>query len=160
MPVPEFTLTSVDGPVAKSDLEGRLVVLVFGFTHCPVICPTSLARLARGLEEFGPGAEEVQVVLITVDPERDTPERVQEYATAFAPDFLGLTGSAEEIAAVAAGFGIYHARTEDPEGGEDYEVDHTSTITVLDREGRARLVWAFGTETQHMVSDLRRLLTG
>ena len=159
MPVPDFTLASADGPVAKSDLRGRLAVLVFGFTHCPMICPTTLARAASALEALGPGAQEVEVVMITVDPERDTPERMQEYAGAFSPDFLGLTGTQEEIADVAAAFGVFHGRSEEPAptaGG--YLVDHTTSVTVLDREGRARLMWAFGTETEHMVSDLRQLI--
>ena len=159
MPVPDFTLTSADGPVTRSDFEGRLAVLVFGFTHCPVICPTTLARVARALEDLGPESEQIQVVMITVDPERDTPERVKEYAGAFAPDFLGLTGTTEEIADVAAAFGIFHARSAEPAptaGG--YLVDHTTTVTVLDREGKARLLWAYDTETEKLASDLRYLL--
>ena len=160
MAVPDFELASAGGRVAKRDLEGRLVVLVFGFTHCPAICPTTLARLARAMEELGPEAEEVRVVMITVDPERDTPQRMEEYATAFDPGFLGLTGSAEEIAEVAAAYGIFHARSADPEADGGYQVDHTTTITVLDRDGRARLLWAFGTEARDMASDLRHLIGG
>ena len=159
MAVPDFTLTSADGPVAKSDFRGRFAVMVFGFTRCPAICPTTLARLASALEELGPGGQEIQVVMVTVDPERDTPERIREYTRAFAPGFLGLTGTVEEITEVAAAFGIFHARSEEPaptSGG--YLVDHTTSVTVLDRDGAARLVWAFGTETEHMASDLRQLI--
>ncbi len=159
MPVADFTLTSTDGSVAKKDLGGRLTVVVFGFTHCPAICPTSLARLARSLDELGPEAQQVQVVMITVDPERDTAQRMEEYVSAFAPGFLGLTGTAEQLAEVAAAFGIFHARSSEPAPTpEDYLVDHTTTLTVLDRKGQARLLWAFGTEIEHMTSDLRYLL--
>ena len=159
MPVPDFQLASVDGPVARSDFQGKITVLVFGFTHCPVICPTTLARLARSMEELGPGAEEIQVVMITIDPERDTPKRMKEYTSAFAPAFLGLTGTREQITEVAAAFGIFHARSTEPTPTSgDYQVDHTTSVTVLDREGNARLIWAFGTETEHLTSDLRQLI--
>lgn len=159
MPVPDFALTSADGPVVKSDFHGRFTALVFGFTHCPVICPTTLARLARSMEDLGPEAREIQVVMITVDPERDTPQRMKEYTGAFAPEFVGLTGGTEEIAEVAAAFGIFHTVSSEPAPtGGGYLVDHTTSVTVLDREGRARLLWAFGTETEHMTSDLRQLI--
>lgn len=157
MAASDFELAAAGGPVRKSDFRGRLVVLFFGYTHCPDVCPTTMAQLARAMEMLGPDAREVQVVMVSVDPGRDTPQRMAEYAGAFATSFVGLTGTAAEIDRVAAAFGIYHARAEgSAETG--YLVDHTATVTVLDRDGNVRLLWSFGTDAEQMAADLRYLL--
>jgi len=157
MAAPDFELTSADGPVRKSDFEGRLVVLSFGYTHCPDVCPTTLARLGRAMELLGPAAEEVQVLLITVDPERDGAEKVSAYARAFDPSFIGLSGTAEEVGRVAADFGIFHAKAEGS-AATGYLVDHTATVTVLDRDGDTRLLWSFDVTPEEIAADLRYLV--
>lgn len=157
MQAPDFTLESVDGPVTKADFEGQLTVLFFGFTACPDVCPDTLARLRQARAQLPPAqAEQVQVVFISVDPERDTPRRAMDYARAFDPSFVGLTGSPEQIAAVAAGYGIYYGRADLGDG--DYTIDHTASTLVLDRNGNTVLIWPYGTDHEAMAADLRFLL--
>jgi protein SCO1/2 len=157
-PAKDFTLTGPDGkPVKLSDFQGKLVVLYFGYTHCPDVCPTTLADLARAMEKLGKKADQVQVVMVTVDPDRDTAEHMAEYVDYFNPTFVGLSGTPDEIAAAAAAYGIYYHKNEGtPASG--YTVDHTATMTVLDEEGRVRLFWPFGTPADDMAADLAHLL--
>jgi protein SCO1 len=162
LPSRDFVLASADGPVALSDFRGEIVVLFFGYTSCPDVCPFTLQRLREARERLGPAAEEVQVVFVSVDPDRDTPERVTGYARGFDPGFVGLTGSDEEVAGVASSFGIFYARA-DGDGqteadGEYYLVDHTATVLALDREGAVRLLWSGGVTADEMASDLTWLL--
>lgn len=157
IPAADFTLTSADGPVRLEDMRGKVVVLFFGYTFCPDVCPTTMVRLGQAMELLGDDAERVQVVMVTVDPERDTPERLAQYVRAFHPSFLGLTGTEEEINAVAATYGIYHAKAEGSEA-TNYLVDHTSTVTVIDRNGGVRLLWPFDVPAEGYANDLRALL--
>ncbi len=157
-PASDFVLTGEDGqPVRLSDFRGKLVLLYFGYTYCPDVCPTSLATIARALEQLGPRADEVAVVMVTVDPERDTPQRVAEYVRNFNPSFIGLGGAPDEIAAAATPLGIFYQKY-DPDGGGAYTVDHTASITVVDREGRVRLVLPYETTPEAIASDLAALL--
>lgn len=157
LPTNDFTLTSAAGPVQLADLQGKVVVLFFGYTFCPDVCPTTMVRLGHAMELLGKEAEEVQVVMISVDPERDTPERLAEYTRAFHPSFLGLTGTPEEIAAVAAAYGIYLAKAEGS-AATGYLVDHTSTTTVLNRDGERRMLWSFEVPAEGLASDLSFLV--
>ena len=151
-------LRAGDGPLALADLRGRHVVLFFGYTSCPDVCPTTLSRLAEAFRQAGEGIErEVQVVFVSVDPERDTAERASRYAAAFHPSFAGVTGTEEEVHTVASAYGIYYARVP-LEGDAGYTVDHTATLTVLDPEGRVRLLWSFAVEPAGMAEDLRSLV--
>jgi protein SCO1/2 len=155
MAAPDFTLESADGPVSRADLEGKAVVLFFGYTYCPDVCPLTLARLAQALDLLEEEvAEEVQVVMISVDPGRDSPERVEAYAENFDPSFLGLTGEPEAVREVAGAYGIFHGRGDDVEGG-GYLVDHSATVTVLDPDGRIRLLWPYDVPPEALASDLR-----
>lgn len=157
-PPNEFVLQSADGPFGTQELRGSWSVLFFGFTHCPDICPTTLSRLSAAIREAGPRAErDVQVVLVSVDPERDTPERLKAYAGAFGPQFTGVTGTVDEIAAVASAYGIAYMRSE-TETAAGYLVDHTATMIVLDPQGRIRLFWSPMTAVEEMASDLRILV--
>lgn len=157
MPAAEFALASAEGPVRAEDLSGRLVVLTFGYTSCPDVCPATMARLARAVSLLGKDAGEVQVAFVSVDPERDTPERVARYAAAFDERFLGLSGTPEQVADAAGALGAFFEKAEgQSEAG--YLVDHTATVFVLDREGRARLIWSYGTEAEAMAEDLRLLV--
>jgi len=159
LPAADFVLASGDGPVALSDFRGRITVLFFGYTFCPDVCPYTLQRLRAARELLGPAGEDVQVVFISVDPERDTPARATAYARGFDPSFAGLSGSPEEVAAVASSFGIFYARAE-PDRDEEgfYLVDHSATVLVLDREGDVRLMWPGEASAEELAADLAWLL--
>ncbi|NOX63735.1 MAG: SCO family protein [Chloroflexi bacterium] len=156
----DFTLTAHTGErVSLSDFRGKYVVLFFGYTFCPDVCPLTLAELSRAMQILGDKAEGVQVIMVTVDPERDTAERLANYVPSFHPDFIGLTGSADEIAKAATPLGIFYAKNE-VEGASGYLMDHTASVTLLDKEGRVRLVWPFGTAPEDIASDLEYMLKG
>lgn len=157
--VSDFTLTTHHGQEARlTDFQGQIAVLYFGYTHCPDVCPTTLASLAAALDDLeATDREQVQVLMITVDPERDSPAVLADYLTYFDPSLLGLTGAADEIAQAAEAFGIYYQKSEgSPASG--YLVDHTATVSVLDKEGRLRLLFPFGTPAEDIAADLRHLI--
>jgi protein SCO1 len=159
LPAAAFTLESEDGPVSLSDFRGQAVVLFFGYTSCPDVCPTTLLRLGDALEQLGDAREDVQVVFVSVDPERDTPRRADRYAKAVDPSFVGLSGTPEEVARVASQYGIYYAKAVGSEA-TGYLVDHSATVTVLDRRGRVALLWSPDVEAGPMAEDLRALVGG
>ncbi|MGQ9766932.1 MAG: SCO family protein [Anaerolineae bacterium] len=157
-PVPDFELTAHTGHrVRLSDFRGKLVVLYFGYTYCPDVCPTSLSTLARAMKRLGPKADQVQVLMITVDPERNTPEQLAAYMGYFDPRFIELTGTPDEIAAAATPFGIYYQRHAGS-SASSYLVDHTATLTVWDSAGRLRLVLPFEVTAEEVAADLAHLL--
>ncbi len=157
-PAYNFELTSHTGEqVTLSDYEGNIVLLYFGYTFCPDVCPTTLAELGRMMRELGPQAEDVKVIMVTVDPERDTPERLAEYVQYFHPDFIGLTGSEEEIAQTATPLGVYFAKQE-VEGASGYLMDHTATVLMVDKEGSVRMIWPYGTSADAIAEDVRYFL--
>ena len=159
MPARDVALASPDGPTRLSDFGGKLVVLNFGYTSCPDVCPATLATLARAKRQLGPDGDAVQVVFVSVDPERDAPRRAADYAAAFDSSFVGLSGTAEEVADAASAYGVYYAKADSLAASEaGYLVDHTATVYVLDRTGRARLLWPFGTDADAMAADLRALV--
>jgi len=157
-PAVDFTLTAHTGErVSLHDFRGKLVLLYFGYTHCPGICPTTLANVAQVLHRLGARANQVQLLMISVDPERDTPDKLAAYVPHFHPSFIGLTGSTEEIAAVAPLFGIYY---EKQEGTIDtgYLVNHSPTLMVVDQQGIMRLIIPFNTAVQDIAADVASLL--
>jgi protein SCO1/2 len=157
-PAEEFTLVGADGQdVAISDYRGKLVVMYFGYTFCPDICPLTLSKLADAREQLGDDAGDVQVVMITVDPARDTPEDVQTHAQRFDPSFVGLGGSPEQLSAVATELGIYIQKQPGTEA-TGYLVDHTASVLVLDQEGALRLVMPFDQTVDEVREDLSNLL--
>jgi len=137
------------------DFRGRAVVLFFGFTHCPDVCPTTLADIAQALKALGPQAERVQVLMVSVDPERDTPESLAKYVTAFDPRFLGLRGELDATKKVASEFKIYFEKRKQ---GESYTVDHSAQSYVIDPQGRLRLLVRHDRIGQDLAEDLRALL--
>lgn len=158
-PVIDFTLTAHnDDNVHLSDLRDQIVLLYFGYTYCPDVCPTTLASLAQALDELKQEEkEQIQVVMVSVDPERDTPKTLEEYLTHFDPSFLGLTGTEQELATAAESFGIFYQKG--PGSVESgYLVDHTATVSVLDKDGRLRLLFPFGTPPEDIAADLQHLL--
>ena len=152
-----FTLQSADGPVGLDDLKGHVVAMYFGYTFCPDHCPLTLSNLAAAVRLLGRDADAVRVVMVSVDPERDTPEKTTRYARAFHPGFIGLTGSPEQIAEVARSYGIFY-RKRPVESGAKYLIDHTVSILVLDRRGALSLIWPSGIEPDEIALDLRRLV--
>ena len=141
------------------DFRGKVVLLFFGFTNCPDVCPTALAEMAQTLERLGPDAARVQGLLVTVDPERDTPQMLAKYVPAFHPSFLGLRGTPAETAKTAKEFKAYYSANRKPDDGGIYSVDHTSAIFMFDPEGRLRLfASAKGRTPETMAQDIRKLL--
>jgi len=152
-PAPAFALTDHTGrDVTLADYRGSATLVFFGFTHCPDVCPLTLARLARVLETMGPAAKDVQVLLVTVDPERDTPEVLREYVERFGPGINGLTGSEASIHAAMAGYGAYTM------SGSSHGLDHSSAVYGIDREGQLRVVISHDAPEEEMLSDIRALL--
>jgi len=153
---PEFRLPGSDGqPVTLERFRGKVVVLAFGFTSCPKVCPTTLAVLASARRALGPAAAHVQVVYVTVDPERDDAARMREYLAAFDPDFVGGTGAAEQLAAVRKAYGVTAERIGD---GASYAFSHSSSIYLIDRSGKLRALMPYGHAADDFVHDLRILL--
>jgi protein SCO1 len=140
-----------------ADYRGKLVVVFFGFTQCPDVCPTTLSDMAEVKKRLGKDGDAVQVIFITVDPERDTPQLLAQYVPGFDPTFVGLRGSPEETTAVAKEFKVFYqkvpGRTE-----TSYTIDHTAGSYVFDRDGRVRLFVRHGTDVDSLVADLKRLI--
>ena len=157
-PANDFTLTAhTGGRVSLSDFRGKYVILYFGYTFCPDVCPLTLADLSKTMQLLGPKADDVQVLMVSVDPERDTPERLAQYVPAFYPTFMGLTGTPEEIALAATPFGIFYQKQE-VEGASGYLMDHTASLTLVDDEGKVLLIWPFGTPPEDIADDLDYLI--
>jgi protein SCO1 len=154
----EIRLTDHNGkPRSVADFRGKLVVLVFGYTQCPDVCPTTLSDLASALKQLGSDAQSVQVLFVTVDPQRDTPELLKQYVPAFNPDFLGLYGDEAATSRVTKDFHMYASVRPGKTLGS-YTVDHSAQIFVLDRNGKVRLLMTPGTAPAAMASDLKVLL--
>lgn len=155
---PDFSLpSSHDNQFTLSEQRGKLLVLGFGFTNCPNVCPMTLANLAQVYKNLGALAGQVQVVYMTVDPERDTPARLREYLTNFNSHFVGVTGSADELAAVRQAYGII-AKKEVHKNGGNYEVHHSSYIYLIDRDGLLRALVPFGKSADDITHDIKILL--
>jgi len=159
-PASDFTLRTDEGkPFHLHDWRGNVILLYFGYTSCPDVCPTTLAEFAEVKKQLGPAAQHLRVALVTVDPERDTPQRLRTYTRAFDPTFLGVTGSRDALAAVWKAYGIYVQSHRVPGSSEGYVVDHTATTLVIDAKGNLRLAIPFGTPVEDIRHDLQLLLT-
>ena len=156
----DFQLTDHNGhPRSLSDFRGKVVAVFFGFTHCPDVCPTTLAELAQTVKRLGARGDEVQILFITVDPARDTQKVLAQYVTAFDPRFLGLYGDPATTAKAAAAYKVFFA-PQPPNASGNYTVDHSAAIFVIDRRGRARLYIGGGRTVSGMVHDIKLLLQG
>jgi protein SCO1/2 len=158
MPSTEFTLTSANGPVSLSDYRGKLVLLYFGYTFCPDVCPTTLADVNRALDQLGNKADDVQLIMVSVDPARDTPEKLAEYVEFFNPTFVGVTGSDEEVRRVATLYNVWFEAHEEEDSASGYLVDHTATLNVIDEEGHLKLLIGYGTGADAIAADLDYML--
>jgi protein SCO1/2 len=157
-PAPDFELSAANGRnVSLKDFDGKIVLLYFGYTFCPDVCPATLSELGKALDLLGKDAQNVLVIMISVDPARDTPEILAEYVSHFHPGFIGVTGTPEEIAQVAASYGIFYEAHEGT-AATGYLVDHTATVLVIDQEGHLKLVFPFGTTAEDIAKDLAYLL--
>lgn len=158
-PAPEFVLTRDDGTSFQlSENRGDIVLLFFGYTSCPDVCPTTLAELNQALERLkDEDADRVQVVFITVDPERDTPERAQEYVNHFNTSFVGLSGTEEELSKVWDDYGVFREIV-DGESAAGYIVNHTARVTLIDGAGNLRVSFAFDLPVDDIVHDLKLIL--
>ena len=151
---PAVDLTASTGEqVSLADYTGKVVVIYFGYTFCPDVCPTTLAKLDRALDLMGDEADEVQVIMVSVDPQRDTPEALRDYMGYFDPSFIGLTGTDDEIASVATVYGVYF-QAQEGSAATGYLVDHTATLMVVDKEGYLKLVLPSDVTAEDIADDL------
>jgi protein SCO1/2 len=156
---PDFTLRGSDGKELKlSSFRGKLVVLEFGYTSCVDVCPVSLATLAQARKQLGALAEQVQVIYVTVDPERDTPDRMKRYLGAFDPAILGGSGTPEQLAKVRRDYGISASKKVIGPGKDDYVIGHSSYLYFIDRKGSLRALLPFGRSADDVAHDAAILL--
>lgn len=153
-----FTLTGHDGkPHTLADWRGKVVVVFFGFTQCPDVCPAAMADMAAAMKQLGERANDIQVLFVSVDPERDTPQLLAQYVPAFDPRFMGLVGTPEQTAKVARAFKVFYQKAPG-KTPDSYSVDHTAATYVLDRDGKLRLFVRNGQGTDALVHDLKLLV--
>jgi protein SCO1 len=156
----DFALTDQDGkPRTLADFRGKAVVIFFGYTHCPDVCPTTMSEMAAVMKELGPDADRVQVLFVTLDPERDTPAILKQYVPAFDPRFIALSGDQEATAKVAREFRVFYQKVPGKEAGS-YTLDHTAASYVFDPQGRVRLFVRHGQGPEPIAHDLKMLLAG
>jgi protein SCO1/2 len=152
----DFALIDFNGRARSlADYRGKLVLLYFGFVQCPDVCPTALTRAAAVLHKLGADAAQVQLLFVTVDPERDTPALLRDYMAAFDPSFVALTGEASQIKATADEFRVYFKKVPT---GSSYTMDHTALTYLFDREGRIRVALRHEQTADDFAADVRRLL--
>ena len=156
---PPFSLDGSNGrKVSLRDYLGKVVILQFGFTYCQQVCPVTLAHLTEVHKKLGSAARDVQLIYVTVDPERDSPERLREHLAAFNPSFVGATGAPDELAAVRKAYGVIAEHVVSRNQALGYEVNHSSSIFLVARQGRIRGLAPFGTPADDIVHDLELLL--
>ena len=153
-----FALPDASGqPRTLADFKGKVVVVFFGYTQCPDVCPTTMAELAEVKRALGADGARVQGVFVTIDPERDTPELLKAYVASFGPDFVALRGSPEQLKALAKDFKVFYAKVPGKAEGS-YTMDHTAGSYVFDAQGRVRLFTRYGTGAKALADDLKLLL--
>ncbi|HEY7459848.1 MAG TPA: SCO family protein [Xanthobacteraceae bacterium] len=152
-----FKLTDHNGhAVTEADFKGKPFLVFFGFTHCPDVCPTALFDMSEALRRLGPDADRARALFITVDPERDTPEKLKQYLSSFDPRIVGLTGTPDEIAAVTKTYKVYAKKV--PTEGGDYTMDHSAIVYLMDRQGRFVAPFNLKRPADQAAADLRRYL--
>lgn len=156
----DFTLTDGEGkPFSLSDLKGKVVILSFGFTHCPDVCPTELLTYSDTLKQLGGQAKDVKVVFVSIDPERDTPEIIGKYAKQFNPDFIGLTATGgQNLPVIKQQYRVVSAKINQKDDSENYLVDHSSGAYLIDKNGEVAIFSPYGSEPETIAADVRTLL--
>jgi protein SCO1/2 len=157
-PAADFALNATTGDVFHlSEQRGKAVLLFFGYTHCPDVCPTTLYDFKQVKAQLGDQDERVRFVFVTVDPQRDTLGHLGEYVTAFDPDFIGLSGDFDELQTVWDAYGVYR-QEQDVGSAAGYLVDHTARVYVISPQGELRLTFPFGMASEAMTDDIRHLI--
>lgn len=155
----DFTLIDQDGqPFRLIDQRGKVVVLFFGYTNCPDICPATMSDMQVVMNRLGDKQDQLKVVFVTVDPERDTSERLKRFIGMFDSDIVGVTGDSSSLNAVYKAYGAGATRRDLPDSALGYAMDHTATSTVIDKQGQRRLLFGFGSPVDDMFSDLSALI--
>ena len=155
-----FALVDQDGRTrTDADFRGNYMMIYFGYSFCPDVCPTALSDMIAAVDELGPLGLRIQPVFITVDPERDTPRALKRYVPSFHPRLVGLSGSQAQITAVAKVYRVYYAKVADPAAGPDYLMDHSSIIYLMDPKGRYVTHFSHGTGPQQIAERLRALVS-
>jgi len=156
-PDADFHLNAPDGkPRSLSDFRGKVAIVFFGYTHCPEVCPTTLADLSQLMRKLGSDAAKVQVIFITLDPERDTPKKLGEFVPFFDPSFLGLSGDAEATAKAAKSFGVNYEKHPGKNGS--YTLDHSDGTYLIGKSGKTIWMSRYNQRTDYLAEDIRRLL--
>ena len=159
VPAADFELTDQNGQKFRlSDQDGEIILLFFGYSNCPDVCPLTMSEYKQMKEMLGEQADQVRFVFVTVDPERDTQARLSEYVNAFDPEIIGLTGSRTELEPVWKSYGVYQAKQETGSAA-GYTVDHTSRTYLIDQDGNWQLTYPFEMEKEDILSDVRYLLS-
>jgi protein SCO1/2 len=154
----DFSLKDADGKVrSMADFKGKAVVLFFGYAQCPDVCPTTMTEMAQVKQQLGKDGDKLQVLFVTVDPARDTPEVMKAYMGAFDPNFIALIPTPDELAATAKDFKVYYKKV-DGKTPTSYSMDHSAASFIYDPQGRLRLYARYGAGVPSMVSDLKTLL--
>lgn len=154
----DFRLTDHDGRARTlADFRGKAVAIFFGYTHCPDVCPTTLSDFAAALQQLGPLADQVQVIFVTVDPRRDTPDLLKQFVPAFHPGFLGMYTDTESLKQLANEFKVVYQKTS-VKAEDDYLIDHSAGTYVYDPQGRLRLLMPYGSSSDAIAQDLKALL--
>lgn len=154
-----FTLQSASGPVSLKDFQGKVVLVYFGYTYCPDVCPTSLAATTEGLKQLTPAEQaRVAMIFVSVDPERDTPARLKEYVEFFHPALVGVTGTPEALAEIARRYGVFYAKQKVATAGDGYVVDHSSDTYVIGADGNLAGKIAHATPPDQVVVEIRKRL--
>jgi protein SCO1/2 len=155
-----FTLENGNGQqVTDRNFRGKYMLVYFGYTFCPDVCPTTLNEVADAMDRLGPKADRLQPIFITVDPKRDTPEVVKQYTAAFSPRLIGLTGSPDQIASVAKEYRVYYAEHRTGPGPNDYSMDHSSVLYLMGPDGKFVAPIRPDQDGAHMAADLNRLIS-
>jgi len=158
---PDFQLQGSNGsPVVLSKFRGKVVAIAFGFSYCQRVCPVTLTNLSEVFKKLGPAASDVQVIFVSVDPERDTPGRLREFLQSFNSSFLGATGQKTQLDGVRQAYGVFANRVQSEDKKLGYEVHHSSSIFLIDREGKLRALVPFGRPPSAILNDINLLLKG
>jgi protein SCO1/2 len=154
-----FTLTDHTGrKVTDKDFRGHYMLVFFGYTYCPDLCPTELQVISAALDKLGAKADDIQPIFITFDPQRDTPGVLKQYISNFHPRFVGLTGTPEEIAAAARSYRVFYSKLEDSSGPDTYLMDHSTITYLMDKQGKFLKHFSYSTDAAALARDLEKLI--
>ncbi len=156
----DFKLTATEGLRSLSDYKGKLVLIYFGYTFCPDICPTNLGNLSMAYQQLTPAERaNLQILFVSVDPARDTPARLQQYADYFEANIVGMTGEAQTIAEISKRYGVVYAKVDNPDNGTNYAVDHSAFTYVVDQTGQLQTQLPHATSPEQFIKTIKEYLS-